>query len=211
MKILTLERQIETLARYGISLNPGIMPEDLLSNEYPRDSFESAPFEMLIYRFDHSLENEERQQRFSDRVAYLDAGFYEGLDGYFLLVSLQNPVTSGVLNIEECRSDLVAHPEQEGEDLIALILKVGGEEVVFHYAPRAYVDLAGVLGNFNELLERAGSRDRIVKVCDNGEAGVYAALPYDMLIPFFAETGLRSRTHAAAMVAPEFAVSDLPH
>lgn len=68
---MTLEDQLEKLGAYGISLNEGITIDDVLYS-FDRDSYESKPFDLLMFILGAEVEREPWGRPFCSRVWNFD-------------------------------------------------------------------------------------------------------------------------------------------
>lgn len=101
-KRLTLEAQLRTLAANGINLNPGRTVDDLLIS-FPRERFESLPYELLITMLGSEVESRPCGRHFTDCIYTFDAECIEDHGDYRAQLRPLTRIAGGDLPIEDIR------------------------------------------------------------------------------------------------------------
>lgn len=84
-RTVTLEQQLETLAKLGIELNEGVTIDDLLRS-WDRETYEKDPFGTIFFALGAELEGEPWGRNICDQVWNFDLECIEGEDSYVTIV-----------------------------------------------------------------------------------------------------------------------------
>ena len=101
-KPITLETQLRTLAANGINLNPGRTVDDLLIS-FPREEFESVPYELLLMMLGSEVESRPCGRHFTNFIYTFDAECIEDTGDYARKIQRLAEIAGGDLPIEDIR------------------------------------------------------------------------------------------------------------
>ncbi len=106
---MTLEKQLEELAKLALPLNEGVSVDDFLAS-FDRGQYEKAPFDLVMFAIGTEIEREPWGRRFSDRAWYLDMECIEDGSAYEKIVKNISMVAGapGVLSDPKAEVDLSA-------------------------------------------------------------------------------------------------------
>ena len=99
-----LEEQLERLGEFGITLNQGMTVDDLLIS-FPRQSYESEPYQLLLTMLGGEKE-EEPYERISDHIIYLDTECIENKGDYVKIAEMIDKLTGGELGLKDLEDEI---------------------------------------------------------------------------------------------------------
>ena len=158
---MSLEAQLETLSRFGITLNRGITIDDLLFS-FSRPDYEMQPFHLVLSTLGAEVERAPWGRAFSDRVWNFDTECIGGTGDYSAIVKRLSRLSGDPAHL----SDVEDHVDiAAGEGRVAYTVDGTRRDL------RAKIDSdwadTGVVARIMDDLERDGHR---FYVKDRGQA-----------------------------------------
>src|SRR5438477_5697649 len=160
---MKIEAQLAELAELGLTLEPGVAVDDLLSS-FDREAFEKRPFDLLLVLLGSEVERKPWGRRFSRHAWNFDTECVEGDGAYVRIVDQLAKLADATQRLSDVRD----HVDHESEEAWLEYLLDGKRR---HYDVEVQDDWADaqVVSEVMEDLEGAG---RHFYAKDNGQAMV---------------------------------------
>lgn len=97
---VTLEEQVRVLAELGLTLNEGVVIEDLLYN-WQRKDFEEEPFNIIFFAYGSDIGREPWGRNVCDKVWNFDVEFIDGDGSYVEIVKRFSQVAGATERISD--------------------------------------------------------------------------------------------------------------